>query len=155
MGGRFYETWPMDVLHYGGVISAECNITLDIPAAQTVCNEWCGELVFSSFEIGNWLITLDDFYKNADYNPAALAYKIYPKSTTGRESWDLTAMLYAIRPDAQYWYTHPYGKVSVNDKGITSFVTEENGKHTYLIPRMDYKEIVKIINCITTSSRLY
>lgn len=155
MGGRFYETWPMDILHYGGVITGECNIVCDIPAAQTVCAEWCGELVFSSFEIGNWIITLNDFYKNSDYNPAAYAYKIYPHSITGRESWDPTAMLYAIRPDAGYWYTHPYGKISVDDKGITSFETDENCKHTYLMPRMDYKKIVDIIDDITKKSKYY
>ena len=144
MGGRFFETWPMDV----GVTS-EYNIRCDIESAKIVCDNWCGELVFSSFEIGNWCVTLKGFSKNADKNPAAYAYKIYPfANERGRESWDLTAMLYAIRPDAEYWNTSPGGKISVDDQGITSIDTSINANHTYLIPKMSYTEIRDIINNI-------
>ena len=155
MGGRFYETWPMDIINGIENIKAEFNIINDIKSAQTVCDEWCGELVFSSVEIGNYCRTLKDAYRRTQ-NPVGLAYSVYPwAKEKGRESWDLTAILYAIRPDSEYWYTHAKGKISVDDEGVTTFETRPDGKHTYLIPRMDYKQLEEEIDNIVKSSRYY
>ena len=52
MGGRFFGTWPFE-FGYGintPHVTAEWNIYADIPAAQTVTEEWPGEMVFSSYE---------------------------------------------------------------------------------------------------------
>ena len=123
MGGRFFGTWPFE-FGYGintPHVTAEWNIYADIPAAQTVTEEWPGEMVFSSYETGNWLITLkkiNDDENRKNVNPAAHSYFVH-HGKGGRESWDLTAMLYAVRPEAGYWNLHPYGKITVEPLEFT------------------------------------
>jgi len=149
MGGRFFETWPEDL-----GVTTEYNIRCDIEAAEIVCDEWCGELVFSSFEIGNECVTLKDFSDNSESNPAAYAYKIYPfAGKRGRESWDLTAVLYAVRPDKNYWKTSPKGKISVDRNGVTSIDIHTNKNHSYLIPDMSSDGIRDIIDGIVRNSK--
>ena len=151
MGGRFTESWPFDIN-----VKAEWNIKNFIEAAQTVCEEWPGELVFSSYEIGLWCVTLKSFRDEcADTNPAAFAYKLFPWAAEGRSSWDLTAVLYAIRPNADYYNLHEYGKVSVDNEGVTTFETVEGGNHTYLLVKKDYKQIEDVINNLVKESKYY
>ena len=159
MGGRFFGTWPFQ---YGqGIhtphVAAEWNIYGDIPAAKTVCDEWPGEMVFTSHEIGNWTISLSSINDDKDrknVNPVAHSYYIH-HGKGGRESWDLTAILYAVRPEAGYWNLHPWGKIDVDDEGITRFRRTETGRHSYLMPRYDVDEIVGIIDGIVESSPYY
>ncbi len=159
MGGRFFGTWPFP---YGfGIktphVTAEWNIYADIPAAQTVCRKWPGEMIFSSHEIGNWLITLrslNDDENRKNVNPVAHSYFVH-HGKGGRESWDLTAILYAVRPDAGYWNLHPWGRIDVDGEGVTGFRREEGGKHSYLMPRYDVDELVGIIDGIVTGSPYY
>lgn len=143
MGGRFKATWPMPIVERSvGELAAEYNIKGDVPAAQTVCENWPGELVFSSYEIGNYCITLKNVkYDEKAPNPVAYAYKLFTGKCEGRESWDLTAAFYGIRPDYGYYNLHEFGKVSVSDDGITTWEKSDNFRQSYLIPRMDYKSV--------------
>ncbi|MBQ5761828.1 MAG: nucleoside hydrolase [Clostridia bacterium] len=135
MGGRFFEGWPGDYLYAGAPVVTEYNIRSDIKAAQCVCDNWPGKLIFSSFEIGTACMSLKYFHRLADKNPAAMSYKLHPSaSVSGRESWDLTAMLQAIRPDRGYWKLSACGKINVSDEGVTSFEADETGKHYFLLP---------------------
>ncbi len=153
MGGRFAQTWPMPLLAGNPgdpetkEMYREWNIYADIPAAQKFCDAWPGEIVFSSYEIGNYLITLREFEQTPD-NPAAYAYRIHHPGRQGRESWDLTAMLDAVRPGAGYWYYRPWGKVRVDDRGVTSWVPGAEGRHTCLLPRMDYEDVRREIDAL-------
>ncbi len=155
MGGRFFETWPMEIKCGDTPLTAEYNIRGDIPAAQTVCKEWVGELIFSSYEIGFWCVTLRDFIKDSlDTNPAALAYKLFPWSAEGRESWDLTTVLHAVRPN-EYYHLHPYGRISIDDTGVTTISPDSTCRHTYLIPKADYNTVRDEIDAIVKSSKYY
>jgi len=144
MGGRFYETWPMLItLSDGFEVTWEWNIKADIPAAQKVCELWPGELIFASFELGLYTVTMKEYVKKAHKDdPVRRAYELHPQGRYGRESWDHTAMLYAVRPDEGYYSLHPWGKVMVNDAGVTHFSEKPEGKQSYLIPRVNY-EIVR------------
>lgn len=103
---------------------------------------------FSSYEIGNYCITLKNLkYDEKNPNPIALAYKLFGR-TEGRESWDLTAALYAIRPDFGYYYLHPFGKISVSKDGITAWEESKKFRHSYLIPWMNYKDIENAIDSV-------
>ena len=143
MGGRFFGSWPMDI-----GVGPEWNIKADIAAAQIMCRAWPGELVFSSYEIGLWCVTMNGYAQTAPLaDPVRRAYELHPCGRErGRESWDHTALLYAVRPDAEYWNLHPYGRVSVDDGGITAWHAEAGGKQSYLLPREDYDVIRDIIN---------
>ncbi len=152
MGGRFKELWPMPVLD-GDPGDAderetwrEWNIYADIPASQKVCKEWPGEIVFSSYEIGNYIITLKEFETAYPGNPVSYAYRIHHPEGGGRQSWDLTAMLDAVRPNAGYWNYRPYGRTIVDDSGAIRWVPGETGRHTCLLPRMDYEAVRQVID---------
>ena len=153
MGGRFASLWPMP-LEVGNPgdretreMYREWNIYADIPAAREFCDAWPGEIVFASYEIGNYMITLREFERAAyPDNPVAYAYRIHHPQGSGRQSWDLTAMLDAVRPGAGYWHYRPYGRVRVDERGVTEFVPGGTGRHTCLLPRMDYEDVRKVID---------
>jgi hypothetical protein len=50
-----------------------------------------------------------------------------------RPTWDLTAALYAVRSDRNYFLLSAPGKISALPGGRTQFVPDANGKHRYLI----------------------
>jgi len=89
-----------------------------------------------------------DYVKKAPQDdPVRRAYELHPCGRQhGRESWDHTALLYAVRPDAGYWNLHPYGRVTVDDDGVTRWHAEEGGMHSYLLPREDYDTVRQIID---------
>ena len=149
MGGRFYGTWPMPVVIGSDfTVTWEWNIHADIPAAQMMCRTWPGELIFSSYEIGLFCVTMKGYAQTAPKeDPVRRAYELHPCGREyGRESWDHTALLYAIRPDAGYWNLHPFGRVTVDDDGVTSWNAEEGAQQSYLLPREDYDVIRDVIN---------
>ena len=151
MGGRFYEGWPMviysDNINNIGPVTTEWNIYDHIPAAQTVAKLWPGELVYASTEIGTYVVTMKGWKAETMPNdPVALSYGIH-NGGVGRSSWDHTAVLEAVRPGA-YWNYRPYGRVSVDDKGITSHTIDEAGKQTFLLPKVDYTAVADVIDGI-------
>jgi hypothetical protein len=50
-----------------------------------------------------------------------------------RPAWDLTAALYAVRPDHGYFSLSPPGRITVDEKGKTAFEPDPAGKQRYLI----------------------
>ena len=62
----------------------------------------------------------------------AEAYVAYNPPPHNRPTWDLTSVLYAVRPDRGYFNLSPAGSVSVADDGLTTFEEDANGTHRYL-----------------------
>ena len=154
MGGRFFESWPMPIFESNNPthqeVTWEWNIYhhgKGITASQTVFDNWTGELVLSSYEIGAPLITMKDYIFEAPENdPVRRAYELHSKGIPrGRSSWDHTAMLEAIRPDT-YWNYHEYGRISVDDGGITTWRRDPACRHTYLLPKTDHGELCDLID---------
>jgi hypothetical protein len=56
-----------------------------------------------------------------------------------RPTWDLTAALYAVRPDGGYFDLSERGEVSVGENGTTKFTAGADGKVRYLILREEQK----------------
>ena len=73
--------------------------------AQRVIETWPTEIVFSGSEIGSSIMTGSVLEESLPENPVARAYELYPGTNDHgeRASWDLTAVLYAVRPDAGLW----------------------------------------------------
>ena len=119
-----------------------------------MCDHWEGELVFASYEIGAPLITMKNYILEAPASdPVRRAYELHSKGVPkGRSSWDHTAMLEAIRPDT-YWYYHEYGKISVDEGGITSWQRDPDRRHTYLLPKTDHGELCALIDAIVLPKR--
>jgi hypothetical protein len=49
-----------------------------------------------------------------------------------REAWDLTSVLYAVRPNRGYFGLSGPGTIHVNDDGVTRFTPSGGGRHQYL-----------------------
>ncbi len=115
----------------------EYNVKTDIPAARKIFEDWPSPIVFSGFEIGQALLfparsVENDFSWTSDH-PVVDAYRNYMKMPYDRPTWDLTAVLYAVRPDRNYFGLSAPGRVTVDDKGQTHFAAAPDGRHRYLV----------------------
>jgi inosine-uridine nucleoside N-ribohydrolase len=126
MAGNFVETTP------------EYNVRLDIPAAQALADRWPTPIVFSGFEIGRALKyparSIENDYGYVKWHPIPVSYAAYQKMPYDRPTWDLTSVLYAVRPDAGYFQLSEPGNVSVDSStGSTKFTPSASGPHRYLV----------------------
>jgi inosine-uridine nucleoside N-ribohydrolase len=113
----------------------EFNIKMDIPSAQNLLRDWPTPIVTSGFEIGNSMLfpassIARDFPAN---HPVAEAYRNYQKFPYDRPTWDITAALYAVRPNDGYFSLSEPGTIEVDAKGVTTLIPSAGGKHRYLV----------------------
>jgi inosine-uridine nucleoside N-ribohydrolase len=126
----------------------EFNIKADIASARKVFAEWPGPIVASGFEVGEKLLfpgssIEKDFAWSANH-PVVDAYRAYKPMPYDTPTWDMTASLYAIRPQENYFKLSPPGTITVLEDGRTRFTPSENGRHRYLIFDSEQQErIVK------------
>lgn len=116
----------------------EYNVKLDIAAAQKLAREWPSPVVWSGYEIGlaatyPWQSIVEDFGYVAPHllKDSYLAY--VPEQPHERPTWDLTAVLFAVYPDRDYFSLSPEGQVSVDKEGRTDFSVKKGGKDRYLV----------------------
>ncbi len=115
----------------------EYNVHTDLPAATRLFAEWPGPLVASGFEIGKSILypasSIEKDYSYVPFHPVADAYRQYMKFPYDRPTWDLTSVLYAVRPDGGYFSLSPPGTIRVDALGKTTFEPSPNGQHRHLI----------------------
>ncbi|MEY2724532.1 MAG: hypothetical protein RLZZ458_399 [Planctomycetota bacterium] len=116
---------------------AEYNVVEDLPSAKALAAEWPGEIVYSGFEIGLALpypaISIQKDYAYVPHHPLSESYVLYEPPPHNRPTWDLTSVLWAIFPDRGYFNLSAKGTVTVDDRGLTTFSTDENGRHRHLV----------------------
>jgi inosine-uridine nucleoside N-ribohydrolase len=132
---------------FNGNPHAEYNVVEDIPSAQKLVDEWPTPIIVSGFEIGIETALYQDSLKY-DYNYKKdhildVSYRHYHGAYTDQPSWDLTSVLYAVRPERGYFSLSPKGIVSFDDKGFTNFEATGEGTHQYLIASPGQAERVK------------
>lgn len=114
----------------------EYNVFIDLPAAKKVFAEWPTPIVASGFEIGQAIkypaTSIERDYAYVRHHPLREAYELYQKMPYDRETWDLTAVLYAVRPDRGYFGLSQPGTVHVDDQEITQFTAAAAGRQRYL-----------------------
>jgi len=118
----------------------------DIKAAQKLFAEWPTPIIASGFEVGKELkypaaSIENDFAWNSNH-PVVDAYRVAGKMPYDAECWDLTSVLYAVRPDAGFFKLSEPGTISVSDDGNTKFAPAADGNHRYLILDPAQKERV-------------
>ena len=59
-----------------------------------------------------------------------------------REAWDLTSVLYAVRPDREYFGLSEPGTIQVDDQGVTRFLPSVGGRHRHLT--IDERQILRV-----------
>jgi inosine-uridine nucleoside N-ribohydrolase len=125
MAGNFVEPKP------------EFNVEKDTASARKLFDRWPGEIVASGFEIGDAMkfpaARIEKDFAWAPDHPVVDAYRTYMKMPYDRQTWDLTAVLYAVRPGGGYFELSAPGRIASDDAGRTSFRAEAAGKHRYLV----------------------
>jgi inosine-uridine nucleoside N-ribohydrolase len=115
----------------------EYNVVMDIPSAKRLLEEWPTPVVLSGFEIGITItfpaVCIDRDFAYAPRHPLPEAYQMYEPTPHERPCWDLTSVLWAVRPDRGYFTLSPAGTVTVTDQGRTFFEAKDGGKHFYLL----------------------
>jgi inosine-uridine nucleoside N-ribohydrolase len=125
MAGDFVEPKP------------EFNVQRDTASARKLFDRWPGEIVASGYEIGDAMkfpaARIEKDFAWAPDHPVVDAYRAYMKMPYDRQTWDLTAVLYAVRPGGGYFELSPPGRITADDAGRTGFRADTAGKHRYLV----------------------
>jgi len=145
MAGNFVEPTP------------EYNVKLDIPAAQKLAEACPAPIVFSGFEIGRALkypaTSIEKDYRYVAWHPIEASYRAYNKMPYDRPTWDLTSVLYAVRPTHGYFTLSGDGQVTVDAAtGGTTFtpMAAGGGKHRYL--RLNPADPSRLLEALTLLS---
>ncbi len=124
----------------------EFNIRWDIPSAQKLFAEWPTEIVVSGYEVGVAIphpaLSMQLDYRYVPHHPLREAYDYYRGLANDQPTWDLTSVLYAVRPQHGYFDLSPPGWIQVDEKGRTHFRQDENGRHRYLIVKPE--QIIRV-----------
>lgn len=124
----------------------EFNVVRDLPAAQKVFGAWPTPVVFSCWEIGAKIqhpaVSMREDYGYVKHHPLPESYHYYRGLQNDQPTFDLTSILYAVRPDRGYFTLSAPGRMTVDDKGITRFQAAKDGLHRYL--KVDDKQIVLV-----------
>lgn len=124
----------------------EYNVVKDIPAAKRLAEEWPTPIVYSGYEIGLAIqypaASIERDFAYVPHHPLAEAYQLYKPTPHERPTWDLTSVLWGVRPDRGYFTLSAPGRVSIDDEGRTTFQESPDGRHRYLIA--DEKQIARV-----------
>jgi inosine-uridine nucleoside N-ribohydrolase len=114
----------------------EYNVKTDLPAAEALFRDWPTPIVASGFEIGLSILypalSIERDFSYVPHHPVAHAYRSYKPMPYDRPTWDLTSVLYAVRPDRGYFGLSEPGTISTQPGGRTRFTPGAGGRHRYL-----------------------
>lgn len=126
----------------------EANLVNDGAAAAYAIRHWPTPIVFSGYEIGKDIMTGAELKQVPEKSPVRRAYQLY-NGLKDRESWDQTALLYAVRGLdgglAEYWDVETEGYLHVNDDGSNEWRRLPDESQAYLVRKMDPKKIAAAI----------
>lgn len=115
----------------------EFNVEKDTASASKLFDRWPTPIVASGFEIGEKLLfpaaRIEHDFAWAPDHPVVDAYRAYKPMPYDRQTWDLTAVLYAVRPGGDYFGLSAPGKIRSDDTGRTQFAPDAAGPHRYLV----------------------
>lgn len=124
----------------------EFNLVLDVPSAQALFANWPTPIVDSGFEIGMSMLfkgsDIDRKFPYARANPVAATYRYTDPlfraagAPAGKlhdhPTFDLTAVLYALRPDGGYFSLSRPGAIAIQADGSSRFTESKTGTRRIL-----------------------
>ena len=132
---------------FNGRPHPEYNVVKDIPAAQRLTKDWPTPIIYSGFEIGIETALYQDAmkfdFRYQQDHILDVSYHLYHGQYRDQPSWDLTSVLYAVRPNRGYFDLSKTGYVHYDDEGFTYYREHPEGKHQYLIASEGQAERVK------------
>lgn len=113
---------------------------------------WPLPVVFSGHEIGNAIHTGTELIKQNDDNPVARAYRLYFAGIkqNSRQSWDQTAVLFAVRGADPYWDMVVQGVNVIGDDGINIWQETPDSEHAYLVQQEQPEAVAEAIEQLMT-----
>lgn len=129
----------------------EFNVFIDSTASEKVFGQWPTEIIFSGFEIGQKVITGFPLVNAAGIDtPVKTAYAKalthWKSDSLGRNSWDQTAVLVAIR-GAEPYYSLRRGRY-VSKGGNNGWEEDPSGPHAYLVEKMPVAQVTGTIEAL-------
>jgi purine nucleosidase len=117
----------------------EANVRNGVRSMQIVASEWPSDVpvIWSDFTIGiaarypRASIARDFRYRR--HHIVREAYLLHSGPEHDRPTWDLTSVLYAVRPHDDYFSLSAPGTVTVADDGFTTHETAPNGRDRFLM----------------------
>ena len=132
----------------------EYNVRIDIPAAKAVFEHWPTPILFSGFEIGRDLLypaaSIEHDFAYAHPHPIAESYRAYQKMPYDRPTWDLTAVLQAVRPERGYFSESGAGTVAVGMDGATHFTAGEGTRRYLQLNPSKRAEILAVLTLLAS-----
>lgn len=126
------------------------NFKPDAEATVIAARDWPRPLVFAGDEIGDHILTGAALMSTPANNPVRRAYELYfGEPGRDRPSWDQTATLHAVRPEAGYWrevsgYNHIFPNAT-NEWRDTG-----HPWHRYMVEAAPAAEITAVIESLMT-----
>lgn len=128
----------------------EFNLAVDVLAAQNLFSNWPTPIVDSGFEIGLSMlypaVSIERDFSYVNHHPIAETYRTYAEEQNVPKKWphdhatfDLTSVLYAARPDRNYFSLSKPGRITVLPDGGSRFEESEDGTHRYLIQNQEQR----------------
>lgn len=130
----------------------EFNIAQDPTAAGYVISEWPTPIDFLGWETGYQTFTGRELSRDGEQNLIGAAYRSYTGEGSGRESWDLIAMHYAITADPELYAPSPRGRVSVGAEGTTRFLADDDGNQRYISLAAEPDRIARTLDALLERS---
>lgn len=140
MGGKF----PEGRFAEG---NGEYNVMYDTAASVRAIHDWPTPVVFSGFEIGVEIKTGRGLRDLPEPNPVRLAYQHYT-GLADRESWDQTAVLYAVRGAGEMWRLSEPGLCFMHQRvphGHNEWIPTPSRSHRYLVRWQDPSKVARHI----------
>jgi len=137
MGGR----WPNSPKDEG-----EYNFTMDGAAAHKVITEWPGRIMFTG--LGKDVMTGARLVAQAPkQNPVPAFYRNFFEghNVSERSSWDLIAVLYAVRGLSDYFTAVSEGRCVGQEDGTNQWIRGPRSNHAYLVHKMPQAELATVI----------
>lgn len=129
----------------------EYNVVMDLDSARQLFANWPGPIVASGWEIGNRIlypaVSIENDFRYVEHHPVAQAYCCYMKMPYDRPTWDLTSVLYAVRPQRGYFDLSEPGTIQVDEAGHTIFTPQPGGRHCYLMVKEP--QIIRVTELFT------
>lgn len=117
----------------------EYNVYCDVQASAAVAEQWPTEIVFSGFEIGLPVLTGKRLIASpVENSPVKDAYALCMSEgdPNGRNSWDQTAVLAAIKGYASYFDAERGRFFLTDETGANGWQPDEHGPHVRLVQKL-------------------
>ena len=129
---------------------AEYNIVCDAAAAETVFSKLEAPIILSPFEVGASVVT--GFSKDDEgRDPVRDSYRYYTKAAMRRNSWDLTAVQFAVEGCGKFYGLSETYRVKVLENGCFSMDRSPDGKVRFMEKKTSDRELEKYIDGLLSS----